>query len=78
MPADLTDRSKRSGVSFDGLLFLVFLTLKLCKVIDWSWWWVTAPLWGPLAAAVLVMLVIGGLAVVDVLFAKIGERFNAN
>lgn len=27
-------------------LFIVFLTLKLCDVIDWSWWWVTAPLWG--------------------------------
>ena len=77
MPSDAADRSKRSGVSFAGLLFLVFLTLKLCKVIDWSWWWVTAPLWGPLAAAVLVMLVIGGLAGVVILFAKIGERFNA-
>lgn len=31
------------------LLFLVFLVLKLIHVITWSWWWVTAPLWGPLA-----------------------------
>lgn len=28
------------------IMFLIFLTLKLCSVIDWSWWWVTAPLWG--------------------------------
>ena len=27
------------------ILFIVFLILKLCKVIDWSWWWVTSPLW---------------------------------
>jgi hypothetical protein len=27
------------------VLFFIFLTLKLCGVIDWSWWWVTAPLW---------------------------------
>ena len=33
------------GTSFTGLLFLVFLTLKLTNVINWSWWWVTAPLW---------------------------------
>ena len=33
------------SVSFTGLLFLVFLTLKLCNVIQWSWVWVTAPLW---------------------------------
>lgn len=26
-------------------LFLVFLVLKLTDAIDWSWWWVTAPLW---------------------------------
>ena len=35
------------GVGFFGLMFLIFLTLKLCGVIDWSWWFVTAPLWGP-------------------------------
>ena len=29
-----------------GTLFVIFLILKLTKVIDWSWWWVTAPLWG--------------------------------
>lgn len=27
------------------ILFLVFLVLKLCGVIAWSWVWVTAPLW---------------------------------
>ena len=31
-------------VSF--VLFVVFLVLQLCGYIDWSWWWVTAPLWG--------------------------------
>jgi hypothetical protein len=31
-------------------LFLLFLGLKLLRVIDWSWWWVTSPLWIPLAA----------------------------
>ncbi len=32
-----------SGVGF--LLFVIFLILKLAKVIAWSWWWVTCPLW---------------------------------
>jgi hypothetical protein len=27
------------------ILFLIFLVLKLTNYIDWSWWWVTAPLW---------------------------------
>jgi cation transport ATPase len=30
------------------ILFLVFLVLKLTEVIDWSWWWITAPLWLPI------------------------------
>ena len=37
------------GISLSGLTFIVFLVLKLCGVIDWSWWWVTVPLWGPFA-----------------------------
>jgi hypothetical protein len=24
---------------------VVFIILKLCKVIDWSWFWVFSPLW---------------------------------
>lgn len=35
------------GISFTTILFFIFLVLKLCHVIDWSWWWVTAPLWAP-------------------------------
>ncbi|MFC0456743.1 hypothetical protein ACFFGR_09335 [Arthrobacter liuii] len=41
------------GFGFAGLLFLVFLVLKLTHVIDWSWWWVTAPLWIPACVALL-------------------------
>lgn len=26
--------------------FCTFAVLRLCHVIDWSWWLVTAPLWG--------------------------------
>lgn len=38
------------GIGFCGVLAIVFITLKLCHTIDWSWWWVTAPLWLPIAA----------------------------
>ena len=47
--ADKVNISMSGGTSFMGLLFLVFLVLKLTHVIDWSWWWVTAPLWGVFA-----------------------------
>lgn len=45
------------GIGFFGLLAIVFITLKLCGVIAWSWWWVLAPLWIP-AVSILQLLVI--------------------
>lgn len=46
--SDIQEKSS-GGVTLLGLVFIVFLTLKLCGVITWSWWWVTAPLWGGFA-----------------------------
>lgn len=25
------------------ILTIIFVVLKLCHVIDWSWWWVLSP-----------------------------------
>ena len=52
------------GVGLLGLLFLVFLVLKLTGVITWSWWWITAPLWGGFALAVVVFAIIGIVALI--------------
>ncbi len=38
-----------TGINFMGLLTILFITLKLINVIDWSWIWVISPLWLPLA-----------------------------
>ena len=38
------------------VLFFIFLVLKLCGVITWSWWWITAPLWIPLLFGVLFII----------------------
>ena len=42
-------QTSSGGVGFCGVLFIVFLVLKLTGSITWSWWWVTAPLWIPWA-----------------------------
>lgn len=44
-----------SGLGFSSLLTIVFIALKLCKVIDWSWWWVLSPLWIGTAVGLLVL-----------------------
>lgn len=56
MKAQKAIQVNSGGVGLPGALFLVFLVLKLCGVIGWSWWWVTAPLWIPVGLAALVML----------------------
>lgn len=48
-----------SGISVITLLGVAFVVLKLCKVIDWSWWWVTLPFWGGLAIALIALIVYG-------------------
>ena len=35
-----------------GLLGVAFIVLKLLDVITWSWFWVTAPLWGGFVIAI--------------------------
>ena len=45
--------SKSSGIGVTGLLGVVFVTLKLTKIIDWSWWWVLAPFWVPVLCVAL-------------------------
>lgn len=44
-------------IGFTGMLFIVFLVLKLTKVISWSWWWVTAPLWMPFGLLLFIMII---------------------
>lgn len=34
-------------------------TLKVSGAVDWSWWWVTAPIWLPLASVALACGIIG-------------------
>jgi hypothetical protein len=44
-----------------GLLTLLFVTLKLCGVLAWSWWWVLSPLWLVLLGALAVGVLAGVL-----------------
>ena len=56
------------GIGFNGLLGLLFIGLKLGGVIDWSWWWVTVPLWGPVALILLIVILLCATASIITLF----------
>lgn len=49
--------NNRSGIGFDGLLAILFIGLKLGNIIDWSWWWVLAPLWIPLGLGLSIIFI---------------------
>lgn len=51
------ENKSNGGIGFCGLLTLVFIVLKLCKVISWSWLWVLSPIWLPLALAITFVIV---------------------
>lgn len=48
---------KEGGIGLDIILFIVFLILKLTDTIDWSWWWVTSPLWIPVCFVFAVFII---------------------
>jgi hypothetical protein len=66
--------SSSGGIGLLGATFLVFLTLKLLGKISWSWWWVTAPLWGGLALFLGVLLTLALVALVVSVWPSRGSR----
>lgn len=56
--ANNNSSTQSGGIGFFGLLAIVFITLKLTGYITWSWWWVLAPLWGPVVFVLLFLLII--------------------
>ena len=51
------ESTSSGGIGFVGLLTIVFITLKLTKYIDWSWWWVLSPIWMVIPFVLVVGLV---------------------
>ena len=47
-----------SGIGFVGLLTILFIALKLTKVINWSWIWILSPLWISFGLAVGIILLL--------------------
>lgn len=56
--------SSNTGIGFCGALTITFIVLKLCEVINWSWWWVLSPIWIPSAAIIaFVMIALIGIGI---------------
>jgi ABC-type siderophore export system fused ATPase/permease subunit len=56
--SDNNNSNSSHSIGFLGLLQIVFITLKLCKVINWSWWLVLLPLWADVALLITIIVLI--------------------
>jgi len=54
----MTMSSNSSGISFTGALTILFIGLKLCNVIHWSWWWVLSPIWISMSIAIFIIAIL--------------------
>lgn len=50
-------KNNKTSINISGLLLVAFVILKLCKVIDWSWWWVLSPFWIPMLLCIVIALI---------------------
>lgn len=50
----MSSKGKAGGMGLISILTVVFIVLKLTKLIAWSWLWVLSPLW--ITAALLIVL----------------------
>jgi len=49
---------EKKGIGFTGLLTIVFIVLKLCHVINWSWIWVLCPIWINILFIILIFIIL--------------------
>ena len=54
----------RSGISFLGLLCIVFVIFKILGNITWSWWWVFCPIWIPVATIIAILVIIAVISLI--------------
>ena len=59
------EKTYTGRIGLGVIIFLIFMVLKLVgigEVANWSWWWVTSPLWIPALIGVVIFGVIGIIA----------------
>jgi hypothetical protein len=55
----MANNSSGGGIGLMGALGIVFIVLKLVGTINWSWWLVLAPFWGPFSLVVVLAVIAG-------------------
>lgn len=51
-----SNNTKSITIGFTGLSQTALIVLKLAKIINWSWFWVLAPLWISVGLTILLII----------------------
>ena len=52
----MSNKNNGSGIGFLGVLQIIFIVLKLCNVLQWSWWMVFIPAY--ISAGLTIILIV--------------------
>ena len=52
----MSSENNGSGIGFLGVLQIIFIVLKLCNVLQWSWWMVFIPAY--ISAELTIILIV--------------------
>ncbi len=63
---------ENNGLSISAIVFIVLLTLKLSGVIDWSWWWITLPIWWMIPLLLLIII----FALIAIVFQEMRNKIR--
>lgn len=72
----MKSNKESKGMGFSFLLGIVFVILKLCGAITWSWVWVLSPIWIDVLLSIVVILIVIFIAWACKVFLKILEMDN--
>tara|TARA_R110000868_G_scaffold137466_1_gene351045 strand:+ start:1335 stop:1526 length:192 start_codon:yes stop_codon:yes gene_type:complete len=60
----MSQSNSSAGIGFPGLLTILFIALKLCGVITWSWVAVFSPIWVTILIFIAIFIVIVAINVI--------------
>ena len=53
----MSSENHGSGIGFLGVLQIIFIVLKLCNVLQWSWWMVFIPAYISAGLAIILIVI---------------------
>lgn len=65
---------KSGGIGVVSVLTIVFIVLKLCGVINWSWVWVLSPIWITVSFIVAILIIIAIIVTIHMWYLKLLDK----